>query len=92
MKPVKRTILFEGNVQGVGFRATTLSLARDLEVAGTVQNLPDGRVQLIVEGPAPEIETLLERLHEQFEGFLRTVLEHAAPATGAFVPGIQIVH
>jgi len=34
--------LFEGKVQGVGFRSSVLSLAKGYEVTGWVKNLPDG--------------------------------------------------
>ena len=40
------TVYFSGRVQGVGFRFTTLQVAKEFEVAGFVSNLPDGRVRL----------------------------------------------
>ena len=43
-------ILYEGRVQGVGFRYTTKSVANGFEVTGTVRNLTDGRVELVAEG------------------------------------------
>ena len=50
MKIQRRTILFFGEVQGVGFRYTAVQLSRDLRLGGTVRNLPDGRVEMVVEG------------------------------------------
>src|ERR1039458_5768136 len=44
------TVFFTGHVQGVGFRYTALQAAKEVEVAGFVTNLPDGRVQLEAEG------------------------------------------
>lgn len=41
---------FSGHVQGVGFRATVLRLARRHAVTGSVRNLADGRVALVAEG------------------------------------------
>ncbi len=53
-----------GHVQGVGFRAFTAHHARLLHVRGWVKNLRDGRVELLVEGPAFALERLF-RLVEQ---------------------------
>ena len=39
-------VFYSGRVQGVGFRYAALQAAREFEVAGWVQNLGDGRVQL----------------------------------------------
>jgi acylphosphatase len=49
-------ILYSGSVQGVGFRYTVKTVATGYEVAGTVRNLPDGRVELVVEGDADELK------------------------------------
>ena len=49
-------VFYAGHVQGVGFRYTVKALARGFEVTGTVRNLPDGRVELIVEGQRVEME------------------------------------
>ncbi|HEY0713645.1 MAG TPA: acylphosphatase [Polyangia bacterium] len=48
-----------GRVQGVGFRATTISVARRLALAGWVRNLPSGDVELEAEGPRVALEELL---------------------------------
>ena len=50
------TILYSGSVQGVGFRYTARTVAAGFEITGTVRNLPDGRVELIAEGPREELE------------------------------------
>lgn len=51
---------YEGRVQGVGFRYTVKTLAREYDVTGTVANLPDGRVELLVSGDDSEVESFLE--------------------------------
>ena len=63
---VRAHIHFSGSVQGVGFRYTTLSFAQELSLTGWVKNLPDGRVEAVVEGPRAEIEDLLTRLKSHF--------------------------
>ena len=44
------TARFDGHVQGIGFRYTTVHLAADLNVRGFVQNEMDGSVTVIAEG------------------------------------------
>jgi acylphosphatase len=56
--------LFEGKVQGVGFRSSVLSLAKGYEVTGWVKNLPDGRVEVFASGDADEIEEFLQGIRE----------------------------
>ena len=68
---VRARIHFCGTVQGVGFRYTTLSFARQSLLTGWVKNLSDGSVEIIVEGPREKIEGLLSRLEEQFGSFIR---------------------
>jgi acylphosphatase len=54
------TVLYSGRVHGVGFRATVRHVARGYDVAGTVRNLSDGRVELIAEGTKAELVAFLE--------------------------------
>ena len=57
-------ICYEGKVQGVGFRASVMSLARGFEVTGGVRNLPDGRVELLVRGDKTEVNDFLAAIRE----------------------------
>jgi len=50
------TVYYQGRVQGVGFRHVTRRVAAGFEVAGTIRNLADGRVELVVEGLDSELE------------------------------------
>ncbi len=68
---VRAHIHFCGTVQGVGFRYTTVSFARQFFLTGWVKNLSDGRVEIIVEGPREKIEGLLSQLKGQFGGYIR---------------------
>ncbi len=65
------TVYFTGHVQGVGFRYTTLQVAKEYEVTGFVRNLADGRVQLEAEGAKPEIEAFLKGLADAMPGYIR---------------------
>lgn len=65
------TVYYTGHVQGVGFRYMTLQIAKEFEVAGFVRNLPDGRVQLEVEGEASELAAFLAGVDERMHGYVR---------------------
>lgn len=60
MAQVRHTVLFSGRVQGVFFRATTQDVVRAYRVTGFVRNLPDGRVELVAEGEAAELEAFIQ--------------------------------
>lgn len=52
-------VRYEGEVQGVGFRYAARGIANRLGVAGGVENLPDGSVHLVAEGPEDLLRQLL---------------------------------
>ena len=62
---VRWEIFFSGRVQHVGFRYTAYYLARELYLTGWVDNLPDGRVQMQVQGRPAQLRKLLLRLKSQ---------------------------
>lgn len=53
---VARRYVISGRVQGVGFRFFTEAAARREGLHGWVQNAPDGRVEIAVEGDAEAVE------------------------------------
>jgi acylphosphatase len=84
MEMIRRTSVFSGRVQGVGFRYTTEQIARDFKVTGYVRNMPYGKVELVVEGDEAEIDRLLQTLAERMEGFIKARTDTDMPATGQF--------
>lgn len=56
---VRRRALIEGRVQGVFFRDTCRRVAARHGVAGLARNLPDGRVEVVLEGAAQAVEAVL---------------------------------
>jgi acylphosphatase len=62
MRKVK--ILVSGRVQGVYFRVFTQNKAKQLGVLGTVQNLPDGRVEIIAEANETTMENFIKWCHK----------------------------
>ncbi|NPU83977.1 MAG: acylphosphatase [Syntrophaceae bacterium] len=51
-------IIVSGIVQGVAFRAWTVRTARARGVTGWVRNLPDGRVEALVEGEDEAVDAV----------------------------------
>ncbi len=56
MTDVRATLLVTGHVQGVFYRQSSLGEAQRLSLVGECQNLPDGGVELTVEGPREVVE------------------------------------
>ena len=83
-------VYYSGRVQGVGFRATVAWLARTYPITGWVQNLPDGRVELLVEGPHAKLSEFLDAISLRFAGKIRGEEAHWQPASGLF-PSFQAI-
>ena len=84
--PTKRLgVLFEGRVQGVGFRYTTVSISGRFRVTGYVRNLPDGDVELVAEGLEAELTAFLDAIGASHLGrfIVKTHLRWSNP-TGEF--------
>lgn len=58
-------VIFEGRVQGVGFRYSVKDLSRGFEVRGWVKNLADGTVELQVMGEAEEVAAFIREIVEE---------------------------
>ncbi len=80
----RREIHYSGRVQGVGFRYTVRNLAAGLAVVGFVKNLPDGRVQLVVEGETEEIQRLVEGIRAEMGHYLSSENAQNTPPQGGF--------
>ncbi len=61
-------VIYTGHVQGVGFRYTVRSIARRYPVKGYVKNLPDGSVELVVQGRPEAVDGLVAEVARQFDG------------------------
>ncbi len=80
----QRVLHFSGNVQGVGFRFIATRTARRYDVTGYVRNMPDGRVECVVEGQKDEIDAFEQELTGAMSSFISEVSRNDAPYSGGF--------
>ena len=79
---VCKRIIYQGHVQGVGFRQTTQMLARSFPITGTVQNLPDGNVELYAEGPDDQVRAFLQALDQRMAKYIQNQTITEMPEQG----------
>ncbi len=85
MQPLSHvTIFYTGRVQGVGFRYSTLQVAKEFEVSGFVTNLADGRVQLAAQGRSSEVEGFLTQIAERMHGYIRKAERQTLPIDNSY--------
>ena len=75
---IARRFLVSGRVQGVGFRWFVAHLAPELDLRGSVRNLPDGRVEVVAAGTEAALREL------------EAALKAGPPA--ARVDGVEVLH
>ena len=80
----QRRVTYSGHVQGVGFRYTTWNLASGFDVSGYVKNLVDGRVELVAEGSAAELDAFLAEVRRHFTGQIREEITDIHSPSGQF--------
>ncbi len=62
---ISKRAIFEGRVQGVGFRYAVKDIAKGFDVVGWVKNLNDGTVELHINGEEEEVEEFLKEIVEE---------------------------
>ncbi len=81
---IREHLYFKGNVQGVGFRHTTLQVAKQHDVAGFVRNLPDGRVELLAAGESIAVRDFVDAVQSAMAGRIVHLESTRSAATGEF--------
>lgn len=56
-------LIVSGRVQGVGFRACIRRIALEMNINGTVMNVPDGNVLIVASGEPIILEKFLSMLY-----------------------------
>lgn len=78
---VCKRVVYQGLVQGVGFRYTAQAVAAGYAVAGYVRNLDTGDVELVAEGEATAVQDFLDELARARAGYIeRTRVTDEPPA------------
>jgi acylphosphatase len=57
-------VIVSGRVQGVFFRESTRQAAERAKVRGWIKNLPDGRVEALLEGPQDGLLKVLDYMKQ----------------------------
>jgi acylphosphatase len=60
MAAIRVHMFISGRVQGVFYRSSSRRKALELGLTGWVRNLPDGRVEIVVEGEEDQVEKLID--------------------------------
>ncbi|MFI3290476.1 MAG: acylphosphatase [Opitutales bacterium] len=68
-------VIFEGRVQGVGFRLKVFNIAKGYEVLGFVQNKTDGTVLLNATGQRNEVLEFVQEIKRIMAVFIRNTEE-----------------
>ncbi|MDD4202373.1 MAG: acylphosphatase [Candidatus Omnitrophica bacterium] len=82
-------IKYKGIVQGVGFRYTARNVAKSLKLDGWVKNMPDGSVEVMIEGEDKDITEFNQRLQDKMQGYIRNTQINEVPSSGT-MKGFEI--
>lgn len=80
----RATFFISGRVQGVGFRYRTNLIAQSFSISGTVENLDDGRVKIVVEGELEEIQQFVDELQISVSGKIKSIDRFDSEPSGDF--------
>ncbi|MFY8201849.1 MAG: acylphosphatase [Pirellula staleyi] len=80
----RATFFISGRVQGVGFRYRTNLIAQSFSVSGTVENLDDGRVKIVVEGELEEIQRFVDEVQTSVSGNIKAIDRFDSEPSGDF--------
>lgn len=64
-------VIVSGKVQGVGYRMYAAQIAKELQLTGTVRNLTNGDVKLIVQASSEQVAELQRQLQQPAHRFMR---------------------
>ena len=84
MGKIRAHLTISGRVQGVFFRYTMQQIASASNVTGWAKNLPDGKVEAVLEGNKENVEKVIAWSHRGPSG---AIVEHVAVDWGKYSGG-----
>jgi acylphosphatase len=84
MEQTAKHIVFSGEVQGIGFRFTANRLAGRYSVTGFVRNLPDGNVEMLIQGSEQDIRHCIAEIQDSFRGYIRNTKTDSVPPNPSY--------
>lgn len=81
---IEMRLIFSGQVQGVGFRASASNLAKQLHLTGTIKNLSDGSVEAIIQGDHEKLYQFAVLLENKFNCHAVTEIQQIRAPFTAF--------
>ena len=81
MEGIAKHIIFEGRVQGVGFRFTALDKANSHNLKGHVRNMPDGTVEMLAQGRAEDIDNCIDAISRTFDSYITAIRVNEVPVS-----------
>ena len=63
-------MIYEGGVQGVGFRFTCQRIAEEFDITGWIRNMPEGNVELAAEGEETDLHKFLAGIKENMARYI----------------------
>jgi acylphosphatase len=79
-----KRLTYTGRVQGVGFRFTARRAATRRQLAGYVRNMPDGSVDMLVQGRPEDVDDCIQDIQEYFAGYIEDTQIEDVPADSKY--------
>lgn len=85
MSKIEVHAIVYGFVQGVGFRWTAQAAARRLGLVGSIRNLADATVEVVVQGESSKINLFLDELRvADYPARVDEIVQRVVPSTQLF--------
>ena len=81
---IRKHLILNGDVQGVGLRYRTKYAASLYHVSGWARNCDDGSVEMELEGEEERLDLLLQTLQESPYIDIRDIRSKVIPITGSY--------
>lgn len=59
---IRTTLIVHGNVQKIDYRGSVISIAKNMDITGIIQNLSNGNVKIVAEGEKSNIDGFIDEI------------------------------